>query len=75
MSVKINGIFEVSNPLAWEAEKYATEMHVHQKYDGQPYTVHLQAVVNVAKRFRHLVPVQFFILSLVLVGFTILLRM
>jgi len=44
--------------LVYKAEIYATKAHrnVNQTFDGLPYTVHLRGVVDVAKRFSHLLP-------------------
>jgi (p)ppGpp synthase/HD superfamily hydrolase len=44
--------------IVYRAEKYATMAHekVNQLFDGLPYSVHLKGVVDVAKRFSHLLP-------------------
>lgn len=41
-----------------KAKEYALESHreTNHLYDGKPYEVHLEMVVNVAKRFIHLIP-------------------
>jgi len=44
--------------LSIKAKYYAIDCHssTNHKYDGQPYEVHLQWVVNVAKKYLHLIP-------------------
>jgi len=41
-----------------KAEMYASKVHrdVNQNFDGLPYTTHIRGVVNVAKKFIHLIP-------------------
>lgn len=41
-----------------QAKDYAKKCHTdtNHKYDGHPYTVHLQMVVDVSNKFIHLIP-------------------
>lgn len=43
-----------------KAQSYAIKMHrkTRHKYDGKPYSVHLKMVVEVAKKFIHLIPAE-----------------
>lgn len=45
--------------ITLKAETYAKRCHreTNHKYDGKPYEVHLAHVVEVARRFIHLVPI------------------
>jgi len=45
-------------PLLHKAVTYALKCHVetNHKYNGQPYSVHLQKVSEIAHQYKHLVP-------------------
>jgi (p)ppGpp synthase/HD superfamily hydrolase len=49
---------KVIDNLEEKAKQFAIECHkaINQKYDNGPYEKHLQDVVNVAKRYGHLIP-------------------